>query len=130
MALFSKQSNTEPEATEPAVENQATVTTTGSAVALDHKATSALVIPRLSEKAGAANRLNKYIFTIFGKLNKVELRKMVEKSYGVKIANVNIMNVAGKSRRYGRTIGKTSGFKKAIVTLAPGSKKIDIVEPT
>ncbi|QQS23171.1 50S ribosomal protein L23 [bacterium] len=69
-------------------------------------------------------------FTIYGKLNKIEVKNAVEKMYGVKIANINMIQVAGKSRRFGRTQGMRSGFKKAIVTLTPDSKKIDIVEPS
>lgn len=89
-----------------------------------------LIVPRVSEKAGFVGRFNQYIFTIYGKLNKIEVKNAVEKMYGVKIANINMIQVAGKSRRFGRTQGMRSGFKKAIVTLTPDSKKIDIVEPS
>jgi large subunit ribosomal protein L23 len=58
----------------------------------------------------------------------VELRKALEKAYGVKIADINIVKVKGKMRRYGRSTGKMTDFKKAIVTLKPDSKKIDLIE--
>ncbi|MDQ3018743.1 MAG: 50S ribosomal protein L23 [bacterium] len=121
MAIFSKQQNTDAETTETPVVGTVTV---------DHKASTALVIPRLSEKAGIASKLNKYIFTVSGKMNKVELRKVVEKQYGVKIARVNMITMVSRTRRFGKTVGKTSAFKKAIVTLTPDSKKIDLVEPS
>ncbi len=89
-----------------------------------------LIVPRVSEKAGFVGRFNQYIFTIYGKLNKIEVKNAVEKMYGIKIANINMIQVAGKSRRFGKTVGMRSGFKKAIVTLTPDSKKIDIVEPS
>ncbi len=129
MAIFSKKPNND-EAEDlvtvdvPAKQNDA------PQIVYDAKSTGALVVPRLSEKAGAAARLNKYIFTVFGKMNKLELRKSVEKMYGVKIAQVNMINIKGKARRFGRTMGRTSDYKKAIVTLTPDSKKIDLVEPS
>ncbi len=89
-----------------------------------------LVVPRISEKAGRMDALNKYIFTVYGKLNKIEVRKAVEKMYGVKIAQINMVQVAGKTRRFGRILGQRSGYKKAVVTLKKDSKKINIVEPS
>ncbi|HMQ01600.1 MAG TPA: 50S ribosomal protein L23 [Candidatus Doudnabacteria bacterium] len=89
-----------------------------------------LIVPRVSEKAGFVDRFNQYIFTVYGKLNKVEVRRAIEKMYGVKVANVNMVNVAGKKRRFGPITGQRSGFKKAIITLTKDSKKINIVEPT
>lgn len=128
MAIFSPKKNTGA----PKVEAPAAQEPAATEVIAVVKATAgrALVVPRLSEKAGQLNRLNKYVFKVEGKTNKVEIRKAIEKAYGVKIARVNMVNVQGKARRYGRTMGKTSGFKKAIVTLTPDSKKITIVEPT
>lgn len=87
-----------------------------------------LILPRLSEKANALVGLNKYVFKVGLNTNKIEIRKAVEKSYGVNVASVNIVRMKGKPRRYGRFEGKTSGFKKAIVTLTPDSKKIDVIE--
>ncbi len=125
MAIFSKKTNTDEVAETAVVETAA-----APQVVLESASAGALVVPRLSEKAGAANRLNKYIFSIYGKMNKVELRKAVEKQYGVKIASVNMVTVKGKSRRFGRRMGAISGFKKAIVTLTKDSKKITLVEPS
>jgi large subunit ribosomal protein L23 len=131
MAIFSKKENTEETVAEtPAADAVVTETTPLTTVTLDPKASRSLMIPRLSEKAGKLNALNKYVFTIFGKTNKIEVRKTVESLYGVKIANVNMITMAGKSRRFGRRTGITKDFKKAIVTLTPNSKKIDLVEPS
>ncbi len=87
-----------------------------------------LIVPRLSEKSVNMNKLNKYVFKIEGKVNKVELKKAIEKAYGAKVAGINMITVLGKSRRYGKTMGKRSGFKKAIVTLTKDSKKIDTIQ--
>ena len=141
MAIFSKKENTDETATEEVVtttEEVATPTTkddvvtesTPVALKLDHKASASLIVPRLSEKAGALNKLNKYVFTIWGKTNKVEVRKEVEKTYGVKVDRINMITMAGKSRRFGRRTGVTQAYKKAIVTLTANSKKIDLVEPS
>ncbi len=135
MAIFSKKDNTDQAADQPTdqVVLDTPETTEAPAmvnVAHSELANKGLVVPRISEKAGHMDRLNKYIFTVFGKLNKIEVRKAVEKMYGVKVANVNMIQVAGKSRRFGRIVGQRSGFKKAIVTLKKDSKKINIVEPS
>jgi large subunit ribosomal protein L23 len=133
MAIFSKKENTET--TDDVVETTATTpvvteATPDVAIALDASASRSLVIPRLSEKSGKMNALNKYVFTIYGKTNKIEARKAVEAQYGVKVAQVNMITMAGRTKRFGRRMGTTSAFKKAIVTLKPGSKKIDLVEPS
>ncbi len=138
MAIFSKKENTEvaEEVTEttPVATDVATPVVTeatpAATVTLDAHASRSLVIPRLSEKAGKMNALNKYVFTIFGKTNKIEARKAVEAQYGVKVAQVNMITMAGHTKRFGRRTGVTQAFKKAIVTLKPGSKKIDLVEPS
>jgi large subunit ribosomal protein L23 len=136
MAIFSKKENTDETVEATAVETTPTSTdtvvteTTPVTMQLDAKASRNLIVPRLSEKAGKMDKLNKYVFTIWGKINKVEARKLIEKQYGVKIDRVNMITVAGKTRRYGRRTGVSQAFKKAIVTLSENSKKIDLVEPS
>ncbi len=127
MAIFSTKENKEVVAETTATE---VVTESTPTIALDAKASRSLVVPRISEKAGKLNTLNKYVFTVWGKSNKIEVRKTVEQIYGVKIATVNMITMAGHTRRYGRRSGVTQAYKKAIVTLAPNSKKIDLVEPS
>lgn len=139
MALFSKKENTDKEAdsvkteavvAEAKAEDTLLTEATATTVKLDPKASRSLVVPRISEKAGKMNELNKYVFTIFGKSNKIEVRKGIEAQYGVKIDRVNMITMAGRTRRFGRRTGTTQAYKKAIVTLTPGSKKIDLVEPS
>lgn len=84
--------------------------------------------PRLSEKAVALNAQNKYVFTVSVKATKLQVRRHLEALYGVTVASVNMIRMAGKTRRYGRTVGKTSAFKKAIVTLTKDSKKPEVLE--
>jgi len=102
-----------------------------SAVAGNARAThlqSALFMkqPWVTEKAGDLSALGKYIFVVDRKANKSEVKKAVELIYNVKVENINIISIKGKAKRLGRSLGKTSSFKKAIVTLKQG-QKIDII---
>ncbi len=141
MAIFSKKENTDEVVVDAPVADQPT-SSKDTAVTADSESpkamadvvnsgigTKGLIVPRISEKAGFVARFNQYIFTIHGKLNKIEVKNAVQKMYGVKIANINMIQVAGKGRRFGNKKGMRSGFKKAVITLTPDSKKIDIVEP-
>lgn len=87
-----------------------------------------VIHPRLSEKAAKLATRNQYVFTVETGANKIEIRKALEKFYGIKVDKVNIVRVEGKERRYGRTKGRMSDFKKAIVTLSENSKKPDFFE--
>ena len=58
-------------------------------------------------------------------LSKVKLKKAVEKIFEVKVAAVNTLNYDGKTKRMGRTVGKTASFKKAVVKLTAESKDIE-----
>jgi len=89
---------------------------------------SALFIkqPWVTEKAVASSGMGKYVFVVDKKTNKSEIKKAVELIYGVKVEKVNTTNIKGKAKRLGRSMGKTSGLKKAIVALKKG-QKIDII---
>ncbi|MBU1180513.1 50S ribosomal protein L23 [Patescibacteria group bacterium] len=80
----------------------------------------------ITEKAGDLSGFNKYIFIVDKKANKSEIKKAIESIYGVKVNDVNIINIKGKSKRLGRSLGKTSAYKKVIITLKEGHK-IDIM---
>ena len=61
--------------------------------------------------------------------NKIQIREAVEKMFeGAKVAKVNTMNIQGKKRRRGMTVGRTAKKKKAIVTLTEDSKDIEFFE--
>jgi large subunit ribosomal protein L23 len=70
--------------------------------------------------------LNKYLFWVDKNANKIEIRKAVEGIYKVTVNNVNTLKVKGKPKRVRYTMGRTSDWKKAIVTLKEGDK-IDVV---
>ena len=78
----------------------------------------------LTEKATILSETgNQYVFRVKPNANKVQIRQAIEKLFKKKVVRVNTVNVGGKYKR-GRTQhpGRTSDWKKAIVTLAPGEK--------
>jgi large subunit ribosomal protein L23 len=85
---------------------------------------SILKRPLVTEKVSALNEKGKYGFIVDAEANKVEIKKAVEKQYGVNVERVNTMNVMGKLKtRYtkaGVLSGRKPNYKKAIVTLAEG----------
>lgn len=74
------------------------------------------------------NEIKKYSFEVAPSANKVEIKKAVEEVFGVKVAAVNTINMTGKLKRMGRYEGRRASFKKAIVTLAKGSKTIEFFD--
>lgn len=83
--------------------------------------------PHLTEKATNLASQNKYIFKVMPKANKIEIKKAVQDLYGVKVRDVNLINIPKKRRRLGKTEGWRSSYKKAIVTLAEGEKIKDFL---
>ena len=85
---------------------------------------SVLIKPLVTEKVSALNEKGKYGFVVNRKANKVEIKKAVEKLYGVTVEGVNTMNYLGKSKsRFSKSrmiSGRASSFKKAIVSVADG----------
>ena len=66
---------------------------------------------------------NKYFFLVAGSVNKLEIKRAVEELYKVSVSKVNTVNYRGKLKRERTmTYGRTAGWKRAIVTLAEGSK--------
>jgi large subunit ribosomal protein L23 len=78
-----------------------------------------------TEKGSVMLTLNKYLFWVERDSNKIEIKKAVEDMYKVKVDAVNTVSMRGKLKRVRYAIGKTTDWKKAIVTLKDGSK-IDI----
>jgi large subunit ribosomal protein L23 len=80
--------------------------------------------PLVTEKVSSLNEKGKYGFIVDPDANKVEIKKAVEKQYGVNVERVNTMLVMGKKKtRYtkaGVLAGRKPSYKKAIVTLATG----------
>jgi large subunit ribosomal protein L23 len=83
-----------------------------------------LIKPLITEKASSLNEKGKYGFIVHKSANKVEIKKDVEKMYGVSVESVNTMIYQGKAKsRFTKSKvikGRMSAFKKAIVTVADG----------
>ncbi|MBF9251900.1 50S ribosomal protein L23 [Pontibacter sp. 172403-2] len=80
--------------------------------------------PLVTEKYAAMNEVGKYTFEVDRKANKVEIRKAVEKMYGVTVQKVATMRTSGKVKtkytKSGAVSGRTTPVKKAIITLKEG----------
>lgn len=77
--------------------------------------------PLLSEKGTRlSEEENQYVFRVSREANKIEIKRAIEKLYKVKVKGVNTMNLRGKTKRMGLTVGKRPDWKKAIVTLEEG----------
>jgi large subunit ribosomal protein L23 len=79
--------------------------------------------PIVTEKTNAqAEELKQYSFEVDKRANKLQVKDAVETAFSVKVLDVNIVNIPPKKGHYGRLlVVKKPGFKKAVVTLAPGS---------
>lgn len=87
-----------------------------------------IIKPIITENSMDALQQNKYTFKVAKNANKIEIAKAVEELFGVDVKSVNTMNVRGRQKRVGMSVGKTADWKKAIVTLKEGSKTIEFFD--
>ena len=87
-----------------------------------------VIRPIITESSMDLAAERKYAFKVDPRANKTEVKHAIEEIFDVDVAKVNIMNVNGKTKRLGRSVGKTADYKKAIVTLTPDSKEIEIFQ--
>jgi len=78
--------------------------------------------PHVTEKAGDLTEKNQYVFRVFPRTNKMEVKKAIENTYGVDVVSVKIINAPEKKRRLGKIQGTKPGYKKAIVKIKKGQK--------
>lgn len=89
--------------------------------------------PLITEKNTILMELGQYSFEVAPEANKFQIKSAVEQTFNVTVKAVNTLNVKPRkksrtaSRRGGRIEGTEAGWKKAIVTLAPG-ERIDVFE--
>jgi large subunit ribosomal protein L23 len=82
---------------------------------------SVLIAPHVTEKTSLAmQNNNQYTFRVRRDATKPDIKKAVELMFEVKVAGVQVVNEPGKSRRFGKTVGRTQDWKKAYVSLAEG----------
>ena len=75
-----------------------------------------------TERATFLEPQRKYLFQVVNSANKIQIRQAVEEIYKVKVEAVNPSVVPGKLRRVRQELGRTTPWKKAIVTLKDGHK--------
>lgn len=88
----------------------------------DYKLAAVLQAPLISEKSTVAAEANRqFVFKVQKQATKKQIKQAVEKMFGVQVDAVQVLNVKGKEKRFGRSIGKRSDWKKAYVKLKPGN---------
>ena len=87
-----------------------------------------IIKPVVTEQSMADMVEKKYTFVVAKSANKTEIKKAIEKVFGVNVEKVNTMNYDGKVKRMGRHEGRTASFKKAVVKLAADSKEIEFFQ--
>ena len=82
--------------------------------------------PHITEKATDLAEKGQYVFKVWPRANKTEIKKAIERKFGVLVSKVRISQVKPKSRRVGGHEGCKKGYKKAVVVLK-GGQKIEIM---
>ena len=103
------------------VAKAATNATIGPAVRPSERLMALLIAPHVSEKAArATEKTNQYVFRVLRDATKPEIRAAVQLMFAVEVEGVQVVNVAGKEKRFGRATGRRSDWKKAYVSLKAG----------
>jgi large subunit ribosomal protein L23 len=86
-----------------------------------------IIRPVVSEKSYALIAEGKYTFRVNDRAHKTQIAHAVEEIFDVDVASVRVSRVRPKPKRRGLSQGRTRGWKKAIVQLAPG-ERIELFE--
>ena len=82
-----------------------------------------LVAPVVSEKATmVAEKSNAVVFKVLRDATKPEIKAAVELMFKVQVKGVSVLNQKGKTKRFGKSIGRRDHVRKAFVTLMPGQE--------
>ena len=87
-----------------------------------------IIKPLITENSMDMLADKKYAFKVMKSATKPEIAKAVEEMFGVKVQDVNTVNMKKKPKRLGVNSGYTAAWKKAIVTLKPDSKTIEFFD--
>lgn len=94
----------------------------------DFQPYSHIVRPVMTERSTTLkSENNQYVFEVATTSSKTDIKKAIEQIFKVKVERVRTMRLPGKYRRFGRSGGYRSDWKKAVVTLKQGDA-IDLVE--
>lgn len=78
--------------------------------------------PHITEKATDLMERNQYVFKVFPRANKIEVKKAIKDNYGVDVVSIKIINIPQKKMKLGKIQGIKAGYKKAIVRIKEGQK--------
>ncbi len=82
-----------------------------------------LVAPIVSEKATqVADKSNAVTFKVLQDATKLEIKAAVELMFKVQVKGVSVVNTKGKTKRFGRSVGRRDNIRKAYVMLQPGQE--------
>ena len=77
--------------------------------------------PVISEKSSlSAEKQNRVVFRVKRTATKHQVKRAIELLFKVEVDSVHVLNVKGKTKRFGRTMGTRSDWKKAYIKLKPG----------
>ncbi len=94
---------------------------------LEHR--DIILSPMVSEKSTGLKESQRLLcFRVHRDANKIQIKHAVEELFKTRVATVRVVNLLGKTKRYGRFSGRRSSWKKAYVKLAPDAKMIEYVE--
>jgi large subunit ribosomal protein L23 len=88
-------------------------------------AADVFIAPLVTEKTAGLSTKNVLVFRVAQRATRVAVKQAMKELYGVVPVKVNMVTVRPRAMRFGRTQGKTKGYKKAMVTL-PAGKTIDV----
>jgi large subunit ribosomal protein L23 len=88
--------------------------------AVDFKPTSISLIPLVSEKSTRLNNLGQYTFIVNARVSKIEVKKAIERAYGVRVIGVNSVRLPRKNVSRGRVHGTTKIRHHMVVRLVKG----------
>ena len=88
--------------------------------AIDTRHYDVIVAPHITEKSTLLSENNAVVFKVADKATKPEIKAAVELLFKVQVEGVQVLNVKGKTKRFGRFSGQRKGWKKAYISLVPG----------
>ena len=90
--------------------------------AIDTRHYDTIVAPHITEKSTLLSESNAVVFKVAPKATKPEIKAAVELMFNVQVKGVSVANIKGKTKRFGRSVGRRDNIRKAYVTLQPGQE--------
>ena len=87
-----------------------------------------IIKPLITEKSNLLMGEAKYTFVVDKRATKIDIKRAVEKLFGVKVLRVNVMNYKGKNKRVGVHSGRRPSWKKAIVWISTKQEVINYLK--